>query len=190
MNKDEFLQMTLEKQVDYINTQLQQGVSFNQVIRDLNLPKTTIFNRINKFYRKEGNAYVPIEALNNYHAGTGEALAGMNVPGDRLGMSPHMGMMREILESVRKLENEFEEMKKITSPLESPKVAVAESTRSGDGSLPLVVDLPRAIANYTSFQVNKEVLNRWYSFVRRQHGFSGTDLVSMALKEFMDRYED
>ena len=189
MNKEEFLKLSLEEQVDYINGRLQEGVSFNQVVRDLNVPKTTVFNRINKYYRKEGNAYVPIEALSNHISASSAGSSSVAVPGDRLGMSPHIGMMKEILFSVRKLENEFEEMKHQKTSAEPAQASGMGRSSTFVQSSDLVVDLPKSIANYASFQVNKEVLSRWYSFIRHQHGYSSTDLVSMALKEFMDRYQ-
>ncbi len=183
VKKDEFLGLSLDDQVSFINEQLAQGISFNQVVRDLNVPKTTLFNRINKFYRKEGNAYIAIEALNNYKDAPLAYSNGAGIAGDRLAMMSQAGALKEILSSVKRIESDFADIMHRQATVEDS----AGNTDPYEQKV-LKVELPGASISYVSVQVNREVFSRWSAFVRSMHGYSSSDLVSMAFKEFMDKY--
>ena len=52
----------------------------------------------------------------------------------------------------------------------------------------IIIDLPEADSELTSFRVNKEILKQFNEFVKKQKEFRKIDLVSMALKEYIENY--
>lgn len=52
----------------------------------------------------------------------------------------------------------------------------------------IIIDLPEANSELTSFRVNKEILKQFNEFVKEQKEFRKIDLVSMALKEYIENH--
>ncbi|RDY22408.1 hypothetical protein CHF27_013615, partial [Romboutsia maritimum] len=52
----------------------------------------------------------------------------------------------------------------------------------------IIIDLPKAESELTSFRVNKEILKQFNEFTKEQKEFKKIDLVSMALKEYIENH--
>lgn len=188
MNKDEFNSLEVIEQIEYVNKLLKDNMTLTSISKVLGIGRSTIRDRFKKLeytYSKDLNQYILNENIDCYtdvvHSGT-KSLNSINA--DNLKKYDVSDTdVKNLDKTIKgKLVNVMSEYDVLMEMIELYKrnSSVLQSS--------IVIDLPNVESELTSFRVNKEILKQFKEFVKEQRGYKNVDLVSMALKEYMENH--
>lgn len=206
INKDQLDKMLLEDQIKYINNELRKdGSSLTGVCKAIGIGRTTVRERAKKqgfIFDKGLNQYIKVENMPNN--------SGRVTPTDT---KKSKGQDPKIQEMIKKNNSDVISfnngvvmtddpeinshkmgyiLSKINTLEEMIRIFEAKKESVGSGDQDIIIDLiddrhlnpkPR------SFRVNSFVLNDWDQFCNENRYYQKMDLVSMALKEYMERHK-
>lgn len=206
INKDQLDQMLLEDQIKYINNELRkEGSSLTGVCKAIGIGRTTVRERAKKqgfIFDKGLNQYIKVENTPNN--------SGRVTPTDTKKSKYQSPRIQEISKKnnsdvvsfnngvVMTDDQEINSHKmgyilsKFNTLEEMIRIFEAKKESVGSGDQDIIIDLiddrhldpkPR------SFRVNSFVLNDWDQFCNENRYYQKMDLVSMALKEYMERHK-
>lgn len=206
LNKDQLDQMLLYDQIKYINNELRKdGSSLTGVCKAIGIGRTTVRERAKKqgfIFNKGLNQYVEIE--NN------PKNSGRVTPTDTNKSKNHDKKVQEVTKEKNSGVVSFNNgvvmtdeqainsnkmgyiLSKINTLEEMIRIFEAKKESVGSGDQDIIIDLiddrhldpkPR------SFRVNSFVLNDWDQFCNENRYYQKMDLVSMALKEYIERHK-
>lgn len=169
MNKEQFNSLGILEQLEYVNNQLKEGKSIRKLSADMGMGKSTItdrFRRHNIAYNMYLKQYVeghtsllePVEPIR--HTVTSP------IPEDSL------EDLKLILEDSSTLLEMIQLFKKNTTVLDNK----------------INLDLPESESKLTSVRLNKQILDDFDAFAEKHKEFKKADLMSMALKYYMDSF--
>lgn len=188
MSKDEFNSLEVIEQIEYVNKLLKDNMSLTSISKDLGIGRSTIrdrFKRLGYTYSKDLNQYILNE--NTYcHAdvvqSSPKSLNSINA--DSLKKYDVSGTdVKNLDKTIKgKLVNVMREYEVLMEMIELYKrnSSVLQSN--------IVIDLPNVESELTSFRVNKEILKQFKEFIKEQREYKNVDLVSMALKEYIENH--
>lgn len=162
MEKDKFNNLSLIEQVEYINSLLEGNKTLTNIAKDIGIGRSTIrdrFKKINYRYSKDLNKYIKDINVSN------TSIDNFN---------------SNIKDKLVNITNEYEVLMEMIELYKS-------NTNVLQGQI--CIDLPICDSELTSFRVNKKVLNDFNEFVKHNKEFRKIDLVSMALKEYMENHK-
>lgn len=181
MIKEEFNNLDIMDQVEYINKMLNEKRSLTNIASDLSIGRSTIrdrFKKVNYIYDKKLNQYIKWEKLvcdTEVIQSNTNVLESIN----REELKKYNVSNTDVNKKILNITNEYEilmemiELYKCNSNVLQNKI---------------IIDLPEADSELTSFRINKEILKQFNDFVKKQKEFRKIDLVSMALKEYMENH--
>lgn len=181
MIKEEFNNLDIMDQVEYINKMLNEKRSLTNIASDLSIGRSTIrdrFKKVNYIYDKKLNQYIKCEKLvcdTEVIQSNTNVLESIN----REELKKYNVSNTDVNKKILNITNEYEilmemiELYKCNSNVLQNKI---------------IIDLPEADSELTSFRINKEILKQFNDFVKKQKEFRKIDLVSMALKEYMENH--
>ena len=206
INKDQLDQMLLEDQIKYINNELRkEGSSLTGVCKAIGIGRTTVRERAKKqgfIFDRGSNQYIKIENKSNN--------SGRITPTDTNKSKDQDIKIQEVTKKnnsgvvyfnngvVMTDDQEINSHKigyilsKFNTLEEMIRIFEAKKESVGSGDQDIIIDLiddrhldpkPR------SFRVNSFVLNDWDQFCNENRYYQKMDLVSMALKEYMERHK-
>lgn len=169
ISKEEFNNLGILEQLDYVNSQLREGKSIRKLSAEMGMGKSTItdrFRRHNIAYNMYLKQYVeghtsllePVEPIRNTNISL--------IPEDSL------DDLKNILENSSVLLEMIQLFKKNSHILENT----------------IKLDLPESESKLTSVRLNKQVLDDFDIFAEKHKEFKKADLMSMALKYYMDSF--
>ena len=167
MKKEEFNSLGILEQLDYVNNQLKEGKSIRKLSAEMGMGKSTITDR----FRRHNIAYNMY--LKQYVEGHTSLLEPVeNINNTKYPMLPENSLedLKLILEDSETLLNMIKLFKENTTVLDNT----------------INIDLPQAESKLTSFRINEVVLNEFNEFAEKHNNFKKADLVSMALKNYME----
>lgn len=167
MNKEQFNSLGILEQLEYVNNQLKEGKSIRKLSADMGMGKSTItdrFRRHNIAYNMYLKQYVeghtsllePVEPIRQVNT--------PSIPEDSL------NDLKLILEDSSTLLEMIQLFKKNTTVLDNK----------------INLDLPESESKLTSVRLNKKILDDFDIFAEKHKEFKKADLMSMALKYYMD----
>ncbi len=180
MNKDEFNSLEVMDQVEYINNLLENKKTLTSISKDLNIGRSTISDRFKKIgyrYNKQLNQYLKFESNTDVIQSNSKGLKSINI--DNLSM--YNDSNTDVNKRMINIINEYETLMQIIELYKSNSSVLQNK---------IIIDLPEADSELTSFRVNKEILKQFNEFVKKQKEFRKIDLVSMALKEYMENHSN
>lgn len=181
MIKEEFNNLDIMDQVEYINKMLNEKRSLTNIASNLSIGRSTIrdrFKKVNYIYDKKLNQYIKCEKLvcdTEVIQSNTNVLESIN----REELKKYNVSNTDVNKKILNITNEYEilmemiELYKCNSNVLQNKI---------------IIDLPEADSELTSFRINKEILKQFNDFVKKQKEFRKIDLVSMALKEYMENH--
>lgn len=189
MNKDEFNSLEVMVQIEYINKLLKSNMTLTSIAKDLEIGRSTIRDRFKKLdytYSKDFNQYIlneKTECHTDVVQENKKVLKSINVK-DLEKYDDSNTDVKSLDKSIKsKLINVMGEYDVLMEMIELYK-SNSKVLQSN-----IIIDLPNVESELTSFRVNKEILKDFNDFVKEQKEFRKIDLVSMALKEYMENHK-
>lgn len=190
MNRDKFNSLEVIYQIEYINNLLKENKTLTSIAKDLDIGRSTIrdrFKKLNYRYSKELNKYVlnnGVKCISDVIQKNNKSLKSIN-NNDLIKYNDCMPDVKQLNEDMKnKLVNVMSEYDVLIEMIELYK------RNSNVIQSKIIIDLPDVESELTSFRVNKDILEEFNSFVKEQKGYRKIDLVSMALKEYMENHKN
>lgn len=191
MNKDEFNALEVLEQIDYINKQLKNNSSITGVCKDLGIGRTTIrdrFKKLNYTYDKEVNAYI-LKENNDCNTDVINTDNGCRTPigsAEITEVHKEEGLFdiieksdAEIKNNLLELAKNYELLKEIIDIHASNKKVIKQQ---------IVIDIEEADSKLVTTRINKKILDEFNQFCDNNKQFRKVDLLSQAIKNFIDQH--
>lgn len=181
MNKDKFNNLDAMEQIEYINNSLKNKRSLTSISKDLSIGRSTISERFKKLgyrYNKEFNQYIKHdtnESNTNVIQSNTKNLKSINYND----LEMYNNCNTDVNNKIINITNEYETLMQMIELYKSNSNILQSK---------IIIDLPKAESELTSFRVNKEILKQFNEFTKEQKEFKKIDLVSMALKEYIENH--
>ena len=181
MTKEEFNSLEILDQVEYINRELQNNNSITSVCKELDIGRSTIRDRFKK------HKYMYIKGLNKYVCNVeyeGKKNTNNNKYNtDVIQKSCITDIMiksdEEVKANLLDIVNNYEILKEIIE-LHKCRTSVIKEQ--------ITIDLEEAESKLTTLRVNANVLKKFNNFCTKNKQYKKVDLLSQALKEFIEKY--
>lgn len=187
MNKEEFNALTIEEQVEYINTQLAL-VSLNRMANSIGISESTIRDRFTRNgYERQGKSFIKLGTTELTKRNIKPSTPKKNiVTTSNIKAQEHTQNNK----SIKVLEKKVESLEK---ELESIKAILNTITTSATDTFTTITT--KAIKKYEgdgvarSYRVNEEVQKQWKVFCKSHSEHRVSDLISNALEEYMNSFK-
>jgi len=191
MNKTEFNSLEVMEQIEYINKQLMKGDTLTNLSKNIGIGRSTISDRFKKVsykYNKSINQYESIveiiEAIEPaLPAGANEPIKEDIAPVIQQSSNLVVGTDNEILTSLINnyddMNNKLNEMYNWYKLQSSNKVVQTEKFKVDDFEGDIVV---------RSYKLYENIQRDFLEFCKRNNKYKVQDILSQALKEFLDKY--
>lgn len=191
MNKDEFNALEVLKQIGYINKQLKNNKSITAVCKELEIGRSTIrdrFKKLNYSYDKEVNAYI-LKENNDCNADVIDINNGCttsDVDTEIAAVHKEEGVFDiieksddEIKNNLLELAKNYELLKEIIDIHRSNKKVIKQQ---------IIIDIEEADSKLVTTRINKKILDEFNKFCDNNKQFRKVDLLSQAIKNFIDQH--
>lgn len=187
MTKEEFLELDIDKKIEYLNEKLSEGKTVIRIREDLGIGE----KNLQKIIRKNGYKYFQKEK--RYYKDTTNILR-KNIVNERENSNLDykdntivlQNYKEDLLEIVQAKKDIFEVINAFKENLYyKDTTKVIEVVASNE----IQIKDFNSEAKGTSFRVYVETLTKWKEFCSKHKKYSNQDLVSMALEEYMEKYE-
>lgn len=176
MDRKVFNDMSIIDQVEYINNKLKEYESFNKLCKGENLPKSTISERFKKYgYIFVDGAYRLRQTREEAHTISSNTNVHNSIT------SPVEANTGDIIGMIKMLQGELDTLKEEVANLKSAPV----KSKIKDIDLTTFT----GTTENRSFRVDSNVLKEFNSFCKKNKKYKKQDLLSQALKEFIDKYK-
>ena len=190
MNKTEFNSLEVLEQIEYINKSLLEGNTLTNVCKTIGIGRSTIRDRFKKVsyeYNKSINQYESIveiiEAETIAPAGANKPIKEDIKPVIQQSSNLVVGTDNEILTSLINnyddMNNKLNEMYNWYKLQSSNKVVQTEKFKVDDFEGDIVV---------RSYKLYEPIQKDFLEFCKRNNKYKVQDVLSQALKEFLDKY--
>lgn len=180
MNKDQFNKLDFIEKVEYLNNKLREGQTVIRIREDIGIGEKALQREIkaNGYrYNNKEKQYMP--TTESTTKSTTEIIT-TNKSGENTIVVPKQ--QQQILGY---LENNFEVLQEFLEKYKSTTKATTESTTNN--IVINLVDDKHLNPKPKSIRINEFIYQDWQKFCNTKH-YSKQDLVSMALKEYMEKY--
>lgn len=191
MTKEQFNALELLKQIDYINEQLKNNKSLTGVCKDIGVGRTTIrdrFRKLNYFYDKDANAYM-LKENNDCNVGVINVNNGGYTPVIPSNITK-VSKKERVLDIIEKSDDEiknnlldlaknYELLREIIDIHINNKKVIKQQ---------ILINLDEAESKLVTLRVNSDVLEQFNTFCDNNKQFKKVDLLSQAIKNFIDQY--
>lgn len=199
MTKEEFNKLEVLDQIKYINNQLENNNSITSVCNRLEIGRSTIrdrFKKVNYKYSKDLNQYiynndatdVVQEHIKISNINNGCNTSDRNEVNNNSTTDVIQGDMvteiinksdAEIKKNLLDLVNNYDVLKDIIE-LHKRNTSVIKQQ--------IVIDIEDADSKLTTLRVNSKVLDQFNDFCKNNKQYKKVDLLSQAMKQFIERY--
>lgn len=196
MNKEEFNILEVLEQIKYINNQLEYNKSVTSVCKELGIGRSTIRDRFKKFnytYSKDLNKYIhnnnitdvvqPNTNSNNECITYDINKKDNNYITDVIQSDTVTEIINKSDEEIRNnlldLVTNYDILKDIIE-LHRRNTSVIKQQ--------IVIDIEEAESKLTTLRVNSKILNQFNTFCSNNKQYKKVDLLSQAMKEFIEKY--
>lgn len=178
MNKKEFLELDIIDKIDYLNKMLIEGYTVKEIRQDIGISEKVLQRTI-----KENN-YKYNQKLKQYTSDMNDATETCNYAVVEKNTIVVPKQQEPILSY---LENNFEVLKEF---IEKYKTTTRTTTETTTNNIVInLVDDKHLNPKPKSIRINEHVYKDWQEFCDQNKYYSKQDLISMALKEYMEKYK-
>ena len=182
MTKEQFNQLDILEQIQYINNQLENNSTLTLVCKELNVGRSTIRDRFKKLsysYSKDLNKYVyndsVTDVIHKKNNVSNTKVSQVDKVTDIINKSDV-----EVKETIIDIVNNYDVLKEIIA-LHRRNTSVIKQQ--------IVIDVEDAESKLTTLRVNSKELELFNSFCDDNKQYKKIDLISQALKEFREKYK-
>ncbi len=191
MNKDKFNKLPILEQIDFINSQIENNNSITSVCKKLGIGRSTIrdrFKKVNYEYSKDLNKYIYIEEIeekvkdiiiSDNKCNTSVVNNKQNIKSN-----PIVTILEktdiEIQNNLLDLVNNYDVLKEIIE-LHRCNTSVIKQQ--------IIINLEdNKTTTTTTLRINKSILDKFNNFCIQNKQFTKVDLLSQALKNFIEQH--
>lgn len=187
MNKDQFNKLDFMEKIEYLNNKLREGQTVIRIREDIGIGEKALQREIkaNGYrYNNKERQYVPITDATT--KSTTEILPTI-VEGKNtfVGDVSTFVVPKQQQQILGYLENNFEVLQEFLEKYKSTTKATTETTTNQ--IVINLVDDKHLNPKPKSIRINEFIYKDWQKFCDTKH-YSKQDLISMALKEYMEKY--
>lgn len=195
MNKEEFNELNVIDQIEYINNQLEDNKSVTSVCKGIGIGRSTVrdrFKKINYIYSKDLNKYVYNGCITdvlseqkvNNRCNTSDIKINHNIEVMNIKKSDILTEVieksdEEIRKTLLDLVNNYEIIKNIID-IHKCNTSVVKNQ--------IIIDLDESESKLATLRVNSKILDRFNEFCSLNKQYKKVDILSQAIKEFLDKY--
>ena len=190
MKKDIFLNLSIEEQVEYLNKKLEEGQTVIRIREDLGIGEKALQKIL------KSNGYKYNQKLRKYVCNT-EVSQKVQIQGEVIEMPLETDLegQSDTLVIQNKYKNDLLELIKYKSEIldmlkdykcnnhKSDTTVIQIETRG------INIEGLKGETIQTSIRVNKDVIEGFREFSKEYKQYKSSDLISMALKEYMEKYK-
>ena len=185
MTKEEFLKLDIDKKIEYLNKKLSEGQTVIRIREDLGIGEKSLqkiirengykyFQKEKRYYKENTNVLQKNIVNENYNLDSKDpTIVLQNYKDDLLEI---VQAKKDIFEVI----NAFKENLYYKDTTNVIEVVASNEIQIKDFN---------SDAKVTSFRVYGETLTKWKEFCSKHKKYNNQDLVSMALEEYMKKYE-
>lgn len=187
MTKEEFLELDIDKKIEYLNEKLSEGQTVIRIREDLRIGEKFLQKIIKesgyKYFQKEKRYYKENTNVLQKNIIDGKEIFDLDYKDTTIVLQNYKDDLLEIVqakEEIFEVINAFKEnlyYKDTTNVIEvvaSNEIQIKEFNSEAKG---------------TSFRVYGETLTKWKEFCNKHKKYNNQDLVSMALEEYIEKYK-
>lgn len=185
MNKDQFNNLDFMEKIEYLNNKLKEGQTVIRIREDIGIGEKALQREIkaNGYrYNSKEKQYIPTtEATTRSTTKTTTEILPTIVDGKNTFVVP-----KQQQQVLGYLENNFEVLQEFLEKYKSTTRATTETTTNH--IIINLVDDKHLNPKPKSIRINEFIYQDWQEFCDTKH-YSKQDLISMALKEYMEKYK-
>ena len=179
--------MDIQKRIDFINKELLQGRSLKAIAEQLKIGYSTIKSKLKDAgYKKVDGLYKLVDSTNKQDETTQPQATAIQYRKIQNNENKIQEESKEDISLPLLLEQVNELSKDVFRRLAIIEERVLQTNARNNNSI--VVRLPDNIEKMMSSRVHKTTYDRWQEFCKNQN-YLAKDLLSMALIEYMEKYE-
>lgn len=185
MNRIEFDALIIKNQIEFINGQLQQEKTLTDICKEINIGRSTIRERFKKNgyeFSKSQNKYIyMIEIVETKDNNTTfKTVTSNSSKGVVATDSSNLNDFNEILSNFNEMNNKLNEVYKWYESQSSRDVVVTDKLQIDDFEKNIVV---------RSYKIYENIQKEFTIFCEKNKKYRVQDIISQALKEFMEKYK-
>ena len=178
MTKEEFISLDLIDKINYVNSELKKGKIVKDITLNLGLGKNYITNMMSR------NGYNHNKKLNQYITTTETTTKPLEV--SVVETDTNTLLTTEKANTLDYLSNNINILMDM---IERYKTTTQSTTETTTNYITIdLIDDKHLKPKPKSIRINEFVYQEWQEFCDKQH-YSKMDLISMALKEYMEKYK-
>lgn len=176
MDRIKFNELNFDDKVVYINKRLSEGDTVIRIREELNIPEKYLQREM----KKNGYKYNPKlkkydkENMNSIPTVNDDISHTFSIPRFKDDILELLDMKNDLKEIVKSFKEGYD--KEHTNVIE----VISEDV--------IRIDLPDSEIVRTTVRVNKDILDKWNLFCEDNKEFSKTNLLSMSMKQYMDKH--
>ncbi|MBC9706244.1 MAG: hypothetical protein H9W81_14965 [Enterococcus sp.] len=187
MKKEEFNALTIEEQVEYINTQLAL-VSLNRIATTIGISESTIRDRFkSKGYKRQGKSFIKLGTIEptkeNIEPKTPNKATTTTINTKAQEQTQSNKDMKVLEKKVESLEKELKSIKDILNTI------TTSATNTVNTNNTKVIKKYEGDGVARSYRVNEEIQKQWKVFCKSHSEHRVSDLISNALEEYMNSFK-
>lgn len=180
ITKNDFNKLTTLEQINFVNSQLENNKSITSICKELEIGRSTIrerFKKHNYSYSKESNRYIAVS--DNLDSINNKCITSDTYNKDNPLVTILEKSDTEIQKNIIDLVNNYDVLKEIIE-LHKCNTSVIKNQ--------IIINLDDKGSKLTTLRINKTTLDDFNKFCEKNNQFTKIDLVSQALKDFMDTH--
>ncbi len=192
MNKDQFNNLDFMEKIEYLNNKLKEGQTVIRIREDIGIGEKALQREIkaNGYrYSNKDKQYIPTtESTTTYTTKTTTEILPTIVEDKNtiVGDKNTFVVPKQQQQVLGYLENNFEVLQEFLEKYKSTTRATTETTTNH--IIINLVDDKHLNPKPKSIRINEFIYQDWQEFCDTKH-YSKQDLISMALKEYMEKYK-
>ena len=187
MSREEFLELDIDKKIDYLNKKLSEGQTVLSIRGDLGIGEKFLQKIIKengyKYHQKEKRYYKAATKIIQKDIVTDKEIFDLDYKDNTIILQGYKDDLLEIVKAkneIFEVINAFKENKyykdttNVIEVMENNEIQIKDFNSE---------------AKVTSFRVYGETLTKWKNFCNKHKKYNNQDLVTMALEEYMKKYK-
>lgn len=192
MNRKEFDSLSIELQINYINTQLDEGKSLNMILKEIGIPKSTFRDRATRYGYKldlEKRQYFLItNVINHEEQNKSNTIA--NNEEHRIINTKESN--ESMCKSITNVNNNYNSIEKVISEMQQQLNEVYNWYLKEKNIIEkeeLKITKFKGEAENRTYKIYPDVLKAFNKFCKEHKQYKVQDIISQAILEFIKKYE-
>lgn len=192
MNREEFDSLSIELQINYINTQLREGKSLNKILAEIGIPKSTFRDRAARYNYKFD------QEKRNYFLVTNEKIDFNNDKSNEYIHSKNISIVNTnkpkdiTYKDITTINNNYTGIEKVIKEIQEQLNEVYNwylKEKNVIEKEELRITKFKGEAVNRTYKIYPEVLKAFNKFCKEHKQYKVQDIISQAIWEFIKKYE-